>query len=139
MRVGRWRRRLRPPNRSSRHSATVEAAEHELTLYLQTDLIAVVGQETFLQGVDARQRRVDEARARLAELRTQSQLADELTSGDLLQAWPELTIQEKRTLLHGLLDRVVVKRSDGRKKDALPLGERTQIVLRGNVLLKPGG
>jgi site-specific DNA recombinase len=116
----------------------LETAEHELALYVQTDLIAVVGQQTFLQGVEARQRRIDEAHASLAGLRTQSQLADELTSGDLLAAWPELAPQEKRALLHGLIDRVVVERSDGRRRQtALPVGERTQIVLRGNVLLEP--
>jgi site-specific DNA recombinase len=115
----------------------LEAAEHELSLYLETDLIAVVGQATFLHGVEARQRHVDETRSQLAELRSQSLLGTELISGDLLQAWPELSVQEKRALLHGLLDRVVVRRSDGRKKDALAVQERTQIVLRGNVLLEP--
>jgi hypothetical protein len=102
---------------------------------LQTDLIAVVGEQTFVQGVEARQQRIDESRARLAELRMQSQLAEELTSGDLVETWPEPTLQEKRTLLHGLLDRVLAKRSDGRKAGALPLPARVQIVLRGNVRL----
>jgi hypothetical protein len=31
-------------------------AEHELALYLATDLISTVGQDAFLQGVTARQR-----------------------------------------------------------------------------------
>jgi hypothetical protein len=83
----------------------VAEAEHELDLYLTSEL-----------------------------LRSQSTLAEELASGDVLTAWPELDVQERRQLLHGLLDGVLVKRSDGRKRDALPLAERTQIVLRGNVL-----
>jgi site-specific DNA recombinase len=117
----------------------VEEAEHELDLYLTSELLSVIGQERFVQGVDARQGALDEARAELNRLRSQSALAEELTSGDLLAAWPELSIQERRQLLHGLLDRVLVKRSDGRRRDVLPVPERTQIVLRGNVLLTEPG
>jgi site-specific DNA recombinase len=114
----------------------VQEAEHELDLYLTSELLSRIGQERFLQGVDARQQAIDEARAELEQLHSQSVMAEELTSGDLLTAWPTLSIQERRQLLHGLFDRVVLKRSDGRKPDALPLSERTQIVLRGNVLLE---
>jgi hypothetical protein len=116
-------------------SRAVQEAEHELTLYVQTDLISVVGQETFRQGIEARQRQIDQARARQAELQTQAALADELTSGTLLVAWPELSIQEKRTLLHGFLERVVVTRADGRGKHTPPVEDRTQILLRGGVPL----
>jgi hypothetical protein len=116
----------------------VEAAEHELDLFVTNpQLLTTIGQDKFMQGVDARQRALDEARAELAELRSQSALASELTSGDLLAAWPQLTLQERRRLLHGLLDRVVLKRSAGRGSKATPVNKRTQIVLRGNVLLEP--
>jgi hypothetical protein len=116
----------------------VAAAEHELDLFVTNpQLLTTIGQDKFMQGVEARQRALDEARAELAELRSQSALASELTSGDLLAAWPELTLQERRRLLHGLLDRVVLKRSAGRGTKATPVNERTQIVLRGNVLLEP--
>jgi hypothetical protein len=117
-------------------SRAVADAEHELDLYLTNPkLLTLVGEEKFLDGVDARQRALDEAREAFAELRTQSALAEELADGDLLQAWPSLTTQEKRRLLHGLLDRVVVSRARGRGKNANPVRERVQIVLRGNVLL----
>jgi hypothetical protein len=39
--------------------------------------------------------------------------------------------------MHGLLDRVIVTRADRRGRHARPIRERTQIVLRGNVLLGP--
>jgi hypothetical protein len=113
----------------------LETADHELALYLQTDLIAVVGQEAFIQGVRTRQQRVDEARERLANLQSRSLIASELTSGSLLEAWPELTTADKRTLLHGLLDRVVLTRAPGRGPGRIPVSERTQIILRGNVSL----
>lgn len=110
-------------------------AEHELALYLATDLVSTVGQEAFMQGVTVRQQRLDEARERLAELREQSLFADELTSGDLLRAWPELETTEKRTLMHGLLERVMLRRAPARGPERVPIEERTQIVLGGNVLL----
>jgi site-specific DNA recombinase len=50
----------------------LDSAEHELALYLQTDLIAVIGQDAFVQGVQTRQQRVDQARARIVDLRSQS-------------------------------------------------------------------
>jgi DNA invertase Pin-like site-specific DNA recombinase len=114
----------------------LEAAEHELTLYLETDLIGRIGQDAFLHGVDARQERITQARAALEGLRSESAIAETLTSGDLLQAWPELSPREKRTLLHGLLDRVTLRRANGRGRNPVPVADRTQIVLRGNVLLE---
>jgi hypothetical protein len=117
-------------------SRAVADAEHELDLFITNPkLLTLLGEAKFLSGVDARQRSLDEARETLAELRTQSTLADELAEGDLLKAWPTLLTPEKRRLLHGLLDRVVVTRARGRGKNANPVPERTQIVLRGNVLL----
>jgi hypothetical protein len=114
----------------------VAEAEHEVDLFITNPkLLTMLGEEKFLEGVEARQRVLDEARQSLAELRTQSSLADELGDGDLLNAWPTLTVQEKSRLLHGLLDRVVVSRARGRGKNANPVSERAQIVLRGNVLL----
>jgi site-specific DNA recombinase len=111
-------------------------AEHELDLFVKNPkLLTTIGETLFVEGVEARQHVIDEARDTVVQLRTQSTLADELGDGDLLRAWPTLTIQQKRRLLHGLLDRVVVSRARGRGKNANPVGERAQVVLRGNVLL----
>jgi DNA invertase Pin-like site-specific DNA recombinase len=115
----------------------LEAAEHELVLYLETDLVATIGQSAFRQGVHARQAKVNDARERLTALRAQSVVADELLTGDLLNAWPELTIPEQRQLLHGLLDQVVLTRSDGRNQAThKPIEERTTIILRGGLKLR---
>jgi hypothetical protein len=94
----------------------VTDAEHELDLFITNPkLLTILGETKFLEGVDARQRALDEARDALGELRAQTALASELVAdGDLLAAWPELTTQDKRRLLHGLLDRVVVARARGR-------------------------
>jgi hypothetical protein len=116
----------------------VAEAEHELDLYVTNPkLLTLLGEQKFLDGTEARQRALDEARRALGELRQQSSLADELADGNVLRAWPTLAVQEKRQLMHGLLDRVVVTRAQGRGRHANPIGERAQIVLRGNVLLGP--
>jgi site-specific DNA recombinase len=116
----------------------LEEAEHELDLYVGNPrLLSILGETRFVEGVEARQQALDEARRLLAELRAHSVVTEELLSGDLVRAWPQLAIQEKRRLLHGLLDRVVLRRAPGRGKDAVPVADRTQIVLGGNVLLEP--
>lgn len=115
-----------------------EEADHELDLFVSDlRILSMIGQEKFLEGLEVRQHALDEAARELADLRAQSAISDELTGGDLLKAWPELSLPEKRMLLHGFLDRVVLRRAPGRGPDALPVSERTQIVLRGNVLLGP--
>jgi hypothetical protein len=119
-------------------SRAVEAAEHELDLFvLDPKLLSVLGERKFREGVEVRQHALDDARQRLAEARSQATLVAELPSGDLIKEWPQLTIQERRRLLHGLLDRVVLTRSPRRGKNATPVDERTQIVLRGNTPLEP--
>jgi site-specific DNA recombinase len=116
----------------------VSEAEHELDLFVNNPkLLSLLGEQTFIEGVGARQRALDEARVSLAEVRSQSALADELGDGDLLSAWPSLKTQERRRLMHGLLEQVVVTRADRRGRHARPIGERAQIILRGGVQLEP--
>jgi DNA invertase Pin-like site-specific DNA recombinase len=113
-----------------------EEAEHELNVFVNTPrLLTILGEERFLEGVESRQQALDRARQELAQMRKQSTLADELADGDLLSAWPTLSVQEKRRLMHGLLDCVIVTRATGRGRHADPISDRTQIILRGNVLL----
>jgi hypothetical protein len=114
----------------------VDEAEHELDLFVNNPkLLTLLGEQKFLEGVETRQRAFEQARRELAQLRQRSSLADELADGDLLAAWPTLAVPEKRRLMHGLLDRVVIRRADRRGRHAQPIAERTQIILRGNVLL----
>jgi DNA invertase Pin-like site-specific DNA recombinase len=113
----------------------LEAAEHELELYLTGNLVSVIGEQRFLAGVKSRQQAIDDARQHVVEARSQAALIGELTDGDLLRSWPSLSTQEKRQLLHGLLDRVVLTRAGARGRGAPPISSRCEIVLRGNVLL----
>jgi hypothetical protein len=116
----------------------VAEAEHELDLFVDNPkLLSLLGEQKFLEGAEVRQRALDEARAALAQARAQSSLAEELGDGDLLRAWPTLTTHERRRLMYGLLERVVVSRADRRGRHARPIGERAQIILRGGVELEP--
>jgi DNA invertase Pin-like site-specific DNA recombinase len=119
-------------------ASRVAEAEHELDLFVgNPTLLRVLGEARFVEGVQVRQQALDEARLQLGTLRSQSLLTDDLPSGDLLKAWPELSLQDRRKLLHGLLERVVLRRAPARGPGALSVAERAQIVLRGNVLLEP--
>jgi site-specific DNA recombinase len=119
-------------------SRALTDAEHELDLYVTNpQLLTLLGETRFLEGAQARQQALEQARGTLAQLRQQRQLASEVTEGRLLDAWPDLTIAEKRRLLHGLLDRVVLRRVDGRR-EKVPISERTKIILRGGEVLGAG-
>jgi site-specific DNA recombinase len=114
----------------------LEQAEHELQLFVSDPrLMTILGSDTFVEGVEARQREVDEVRAQLSRLRAQAVLVDDLTNGDLLATWPELAVPDKRRLLHSLLEVVRLRPARRRGRSAPPIGERTEIILRGGVAL----
>ena len=109
-------------------TAAVETAEHELDSYVATALVDVVGAEVFRRGVEARQHAVDEARSCLAN--THNGAATVGLPLDLREAWDELTLAERRTILTGAIDAVAVWPSSGRgKRD--PLATRVRVVWRG--------
>lgn len=115
----------------------VEEAEHELDLFVNNPkLLNLLGETKFVEGVQVRQAALDQTRRDLGQLRTQSNLAEELGDGDLLNAWPNLAVTDRRRLLHGLLERVLLTRANGRGRHAEPIGDRTQIILRGGRLVE---
>ncbi len=113
----------------------VEDAQHELELYLQADLISVVGQDAFRRGVQSRQQRLDETRQQLAQLQARSHINDGLLPSDLLEAWPELTTPEKRTIMHGLLSQITLQRDPTLGRNPAPIDTRATITLRGGTSL----
>ncbi len=116
----------------------VAAAEHELDLFVNNPtLLTMLGEARFVEGVQVRQQALDEARETLGQLRSQSELAVELERRRPAQGLARTDrSREKRRLLHGLLDRVVVTPGDGRGRHANPISERTQIILRGGIPLE---
>jgi hypothetical protein len=80
---------------------------------------------------------LDEAREKVAALRAQEVVAEDVLSGDPLEAWPDLEAPERRQLMHAVSDKVVLIRSNGRDRATLkPMEERTTIVLRGGQVLQ---
>jgi DNA invertase Pin-like site-specific DNA recombinase len=111
-------------------------AEHELDQFVTNPtLLTLLGEERFVAGVEARVRAVDDAHRELGRARQSGLMLSQIPDGDLVRAWPSLTVAEKRRLLHGLLDRVEVARADRRGRHASPIGDRTKIFMRGDVLL----
>jgi DNA invertase Pin-like site-specific DNA recombinase len=112
--------------------ARVEEAERELDDYLAAGLVSVVGQERFRANLELRQEALRVAQAELAEARRASVFADalEITSGSLVEAWPTLSIAERRHLLTASIDAVMVRavRGSGR---AVPVQDRVHILWRG--------
>lgn len=114
----------------------VAAAEHELDLFVgNPKLMTILGAEKFTEGAEVRQQALDDARALLTRVRSQLTLISDVTDGNLVSSWPTLSTQEKRRLLHGLLDRVVLRRAGQRGRQRPPIVDRTEIILRGNTPL----
>jgi site-specific DNA recombinase len=116
----------------------VTGAEHELDLFVNNaTVLTTIGERRFTEGVRVRQDALDAARADLIHARTQATFAEELADGDLLEAWPALSMQEKRSLMHGLIDRVNLSRATGAGQARTPVQERTEIILRGQSVRTP--
>jgi hypothetical protein len=116
-----------------RATVKVREAEDELAAFRdETKIADLIGRASFLEGLEERARRVDEARAELAEARSRATLADALptTPGRLARAWPSLAVAERRTLLTAAIDAVFLRggRAEGR---IVPVEERTLVLWRG--------
>jgi hypothetical protein len=113
---------------------TLDEAEHALRELLASPrLVAALGADEYATLIENAKSEEAQARLEYAEARNRSgAIAD--FEGDMLRAWPALTPNEKREVLAGFVERVVVTPSRGRRRVALR--SRVQIVLTGNVLLE---
>jgi site-specific DNA recombinase len=111
--------------------AAVEGAESELADYRdEPGIMAAIGKERFIEGLEARAEVVRIAQAKLNEARQQTAMNghDATTSGDLIEAWPTLTIAEKRALLTASLDAIFIRSNGGSNK---PVADRSLLLWRG--------
>lgn len=119
----------------------LEAARYTLAQYVSNStLIETIGIEMFTKGAEEHQRRVELGELALAEARAAQEALSTPIDGDLLHAWTsgELTPLERRTIVAGMVDRVILHPSKRPgKRSGKDIGERVQIVLRGNQLLAP--
>jgi DNA invertase Pin-like site-specific DNA recombinase len=104
--------------------AELERAEAEVALYLNANLLSIVGEDAYRAGLLPRQDAVIDARDRVAALQLHSGPVGDPV--ELLDVWDELTASEKRTILRESIDTVVV--SKGRSR-VVP--ERATILWRG--------
>jgi site-specific DNA recombinase len=111
---------------TERALAALEAAEQELSEYLATSLVSVIGPEAFTAGVTQRQQNVDEARRKLGEADAVSPLAG---IRDLRAVWPDLEVRERRHLLGSVLERAIATPAPGAGKGAA-VDERVELVWR---------
>jgi hypothetical protein len=103
--------------------AALEAAEVELTVYRDANLITVIGRSAYVEGLTSRAGRVEEAREQVARY----QRAQERGHGaELAETWPTLTLAEKRALLAEVLDSLVVNIAPRRGK-GIPITDRVTL------------
>jgi hypothetical protein len=111
-------------------AAAVEECEYELAAYLKLrDLVRTVGETAYEEGFLERQLALENMRSALASAREKMSGRTNLRI-DLWEVWPDLTILERRQVLAGAMDAVIVWPATGRgRRD--PLETRVKIAWRG--------
>ena len=116
----------------------VEEAEHELALYLEADLISVVGQETFRRGVEARQRtRRHGARRHLPSSNSKASWRTNCSPETCSRPGRHSPSKRSACCCTGCSTASWSPARSGRGKNAPPIEDRVTIVLRGGVPLEP--
>jgi DNA invertase Pin-like site-specific DNA recombinase len=111
--------------------ARVEAAEAEVVAYRDAGLVTVIGREAFLDGLTVRQDALDEARRELEEVRRggRSELPGEPVV--LVELWPELGLDERRTIIAAAIDTVAVAQA-GEPGQGSKVSDRVRVFWRGD-------
>lgn len=106
---------------------TVDAAELELTSYLEAVSATEIGAEAFAAGARRRRETIEAAKDNLyAAMNRQPANAVEGTGAEV---WESLNDQERNSLLRGLLDAVVI-RPAGRGQ-LVPIEDRARVIAQG--------
>jgi site-specific DNA recombinase len=104
-------------------TAKLEAAEEELIAYRDANLVSVIGKAAYTDGLRSRAAIVEQTRNDLAALNGH---ATPLVRADLAESWPELSVEERRTILASVIERVEV----GRGGKAAKLADRVKLAWR---------
>lgn len=103
-----------------------EQASAELQAWVTDESILGLGREMYLEGLQARQQRLEAAEARRRELFSESATALPSRT-ELRHLWPTLTREERRKLIASAFDAIVVI-PNGRR----PIEERVVVIGRGD-------
>jgi DNA invertase Pin-like site-specific DNA recombinase len=111
----------------------IAEAEAERDATLDERLAQALGgpqSEAYLRTVESRQARVDALLEERSERDSERQPAE--LKADLESVWADLTLEDRRRLLHSVFDSVFVWRtSDSGRNGKFPIAERTRLFLAG--------
>jgi len=108
----------------------VRASEEELDTFLAAALASVLGPERYRGEVERRQEDARAAQRDLGEALRANQVlgrAGSRTPEQLVKAWPELTMDEKRAVVRAYIERVTITKADPKRRRWQPIGERVEI------------
>jgi site-specific DNA recombinase len=115
-------------------ATALTAAESELEATLDGRLAEALGgsdSDVFLRTVEKRQAEVERLREELAG--AQSERAPIDIEADLQGVWEDLTLEDRRRLLHSVFDSIFVWRtSDGGRNGKFPIEKRSRVFLAGD-------
>ncbi len=124
--------RLHTPTARAEHKelreveVACEKAQADLDGFLT--LSDAIEPKDFQKGYEARKARLEQARTRLAELRTRAGTLDGLSGLHLLDHWQQLGMIQKRRLLASWVDRILVSKGNGLLSKRVRLGSRAALV-----------
>lgn len=125
--------RTREDEEGTNLDAEIAAAEAERDAALDERLAQALGgpqSEAYLRTVESRQQRVDALLAERAERDSGREPAE--LEADLESVWEDLTLEDRRRILHSVFDSVFVWRTpDGGRKGKFPIEARTRLFLAG--------
>lgn len=103
-------------------------AETDLEAFRDDErIVGVLGADRYVEGLQARARRVDDLHAQAAALRARAAGPGTLTAG-LLEMWDDLTVEERQRAFRGVIDAVML-RSVGQVNT--PIASRALVLWRG--------
>jgi DNA invertase Pin-like site-specific DNA recombinase len=107
----------------------VEDADRELDAFLSdVELRTLIGEDRYHRQAETRTQALADAETKLADARQRGALSGDLqTPGDLLEAWPALSVAEKRVLATASIDAVFVRRTGAN----VPVEDRALVLWRG--------
>lgn len=112
---------------------SLATAEAELEAALDGRLADALGgseSDAFLRTVEKRHAAVERLREELAEV--EQQRAPVEIEANLADVWDDLTLEDRRRLLHSVFDSVFIWRtSDSKPKGKVPIADRTRLFLAG--------
>jgi DNA invertase Pin-like site-specific DNA recombinase len=108
-------RRQPPIARSAAAAAALTRAEAGLASYRDSDRVQrILGHDSYLAGLAARQERLRDARLAVADLRARTASHDIPAVAEVRRLWPDLDTIQRRVLISQVIDCVFVSR--GRKR-----------------------